>query len=95
TAPIMGGALGFFAGGPIGAVAGYAAGKYMEDITEVKGIPPPKTTSLPGSGIDTAAKEAAASEVSRIKKKRGYKSTIMTGPGGLEGEAPVLKTTLG
>jgi len=45
--------------------------------------------------IDTAAKEAARAEADRIKKKKGYKSTIKTGALGLRTSPETFKTRLG
>ena len=44
---------------------------------------------------DTAAAEVAAAEVDRIKKLRGPRSTILTGPGGVTTPPTTLKTKLG
>lgn len=43
----------------------------------------------------TAAREAAAREAGRIKRKRAMARTIFTGPEGLLEEPNVLKQTLG
>ncbi|MFH1640362.1 MAG: hypothetical protein ABIA66_00190 [Candidatus Omnitrophota bacterium] len=45
---------------------------------------------------DTAeVKEAARLEAERMKKRKGYRSTILTGPQGVEENPTLLKTTLG
>lgn len=49
----------------------------------------------PVSKDDTAIKEAAEREAERIRKRRGMKSTIMTGPQGLTTQPTVLKEELG
>ena len=53
-------------------------------------IPPPAT-----SAEDAAAAEAARAESDRLRKRRGMRSTILTGAQGVTGPAPVFKTTLG
>lgn len=52
-------------------------------------------TPPPTTGEDTAAKEAAARETERIKKKRAIASTIKTSELGLETPPTVLKEKLG
>lgn len=45
---------------------------------------------------DTAAKTAAAAEVESVKKRKGFKSTILTGPEGLSSPpGELLKQKLG
>jgi len=51
--------------------------------------------SAPVTSESTEVKEAAAGEAARLRKQRGYASTILTGPGGAEGEATTKKETLG
>jgi len=45
--------------------------------------------------LDAAAKEAAAAEAERLKKKKGHKGTIATGPLGITTDAETYKTKLG
>ncbi len=49
----------------------------------------------PPAAEDTAAKEAAAREAERIKKRKGYASTIATSEQGLTTAPTVLKEKLG
>ena len=49
----------------------------------------------PPAGEDTAAKEAAAREAERIRKRKGYQSTIKTGEQGLTTAPTVSKEKLG
>ena len=44
---------------------------------------------------DERVKAAAALEAERMKKRKGFMSTIMTGSGGLSGEATTEKKKLG
>ncbi len=59
-------------------------------MSEVIATPTISTTSE-----DLAAKEAAAKEAARIKKKKGYASTIKTTEEGLTEAPTVLKEKLG
>jgi hypothetical protein len=44
---------------------------------------------------DARVKAAAAAERDRMKKRKGFLSTILTSPGGVEGDPTTLKTKLG
>jgi len=74
----------------------YLGGKYSEATTPKFPATPaaPVVPSGP-SAEDTAAQEAAASSAERLRKKRGLKSTLLTGPGGVMNPATTKKTTLG
>lgn len=56
---------------------------------------PTPAPSVSAEDINEASKEAARKEAEAMRKRRGMQSTILTGPEGLTGEAPVLKTALG
>jgi hypothetical protein len=57
-------------------------------------LPAPKP--LPLAAEEVAVKEAAKTEAEEIKKKkRGFSSTILTGPTGLLDPPSLLKATLG
>ena len=57
--------------------------------------PPPEPPPAVPEEISTEEKEAIAKEQARIKRNRkGRKSTILTGPLGVEEEAEVQKKTL-
>lgn len=59
-------------------------------------MPTPETAATTDTqAIDTAAQEAAALEAVRLKKRRGFKSTIKTGPAGVTIPAATTKTMLG
>jgi len=51
--------------------------------------------SAPITAETPEVKEAAAAEALRLKKRKGYASTILTGPEGVTGEATTKKETLG
>jgi hypothetical protein len=53
--------------------------------------PPP----APPGEEDAATKAAAEAEAAKLRRRKGAKSTIATGPGGIEEQAPVLKKALG
>ena len=53
------------------------------------------TTEKAKLSVDTATKEAALAEEEKMKRRKGYKSTILTGPEGLTTAPSTLKTTLG
>ena len=55
----------------------------------------PKAATAPTIDLDAAAKAAAAAEAERIKKKKGYQSTIVTGQLGISSEATTKKNILG
>ena len=57
-------------------------------------IPSVPTVPTP-TEIDTAAKEAAAREAERIRKRKGAASTILTSPSGVTIAPTVLKEKLG
>ena len=62
-------------------------------LTEVPKAP--KAATAPTIDLAAAAKAAAATEANRIKKKKGYQSTISTGPLGIGSEATTKKNILG
>ena len=45
--------------------------------------------------VDTSAQEAARAEEEKMRKRKGYKSTILTGSSGITEPAVTQKTTLG
>ena len=55
----------------------------------------PGLVETPSVDLDAAAKAAAAAEAERIKKKKGYQSTIVTGQLGISSDATTKKNTLG
>jgi hypothetical protein len=57
----------------------------------------PKTPeiSAPITSTTPEVTEAASAEAARLKKKRGYASTILTAPEGVTGETTTKKETLG
>ncbi len=57
----------------------------------------PKTPTYtpPVTQDSSAVKEAAFREAERLRKRKGARSTIATGPGGLETTPTTLKPTLG
>ena len=57
--------------------------------------PSPPDPALEKMVADRKAAEAARAMTDRLRKSRGYKSTIATGPGGFTGNTPSLKPTLG
>lgn len=58
-------------------------------------VPPMEELPPPVEEPQPLVKAAAEKEVEKMKKKRGAQSTILTGPEGLTGEAPVQKKKLG
>jgi len=72
----------------------YLGGKYSEATT-------PKFPALPAAPVqnvetdDTAIKAAAYAEAERLRKKKGLRSTLLTGPGGVTNPPTTFKTTLG
>jgi len=52
-------------------------------------------STLTSETVDTAAQEAARAEEEKMRKRKGYKSTILTGPSGITTPAVTQKTTLG
>lgn len=65
--------------------------KVDAEIAKLKPVPIPTTSD----SVDAATKEAALAEEERLKKRKGYKSTILTGPLGVTESASTQKTTLG
>ena len=62
---------------------------------EAEAAPSPEAV-VAQAAQDTAAKEAAAAEVEKIKKRKGFKSTILTSPEGLTSSpGELLKQKLG
>lgn len=59
-----------------------------------KPSPPPAPAPIVTDDTESV-KEAARAEAERMRKRRGMKSTILTGPGGVMDTASILKTTLG
>ena len=49
----------------------------------------------PVTETTTGVKEAARLEAERMRKRKGFASTILTGPSGLTKDPDLLKTTLG
>lgn len=63
----------------IGAGVGAATGSVV-DLFKTPDMPDvPPTPSSPLTAINTAGKEAAIAEAARLRKRRGMKSTILTG----------------
>ena len=58
-------------------------------------VAPPVAPATTQSVIDTSVQAAAESEAERLKKRRGFKSTIKTSPSGILEPAQTLKTKLG
>jgi pantothenate kinase len=44
---------------------------------------------------DTTAEQAAYAEAEQMRKRRGAASTMLTGPGGVQGQPTTLKSQLG
>jgi alcohol dehydrogenase class IV len=65
--------------------------KLEEEMAKLKPVAIPTTSAT----VDTATKEAAKAEEERLKKRKGYKSTILTGPLGITDAAATQKNTLG
>lgn len=85
-------------GTAIGGTSGLAYGgsKYSEATTPKMPAPVSAPAEPPGpSAEEIAAKEAAAAEAERLRKKRGLKSTLITGPSGVTTPPTTFKTTLG
>lgn len=55
--------------------------------------PPP--LAAPVTEDTEAVKEAARREADRLRRRRGFQSTILTGPAGVSGAAPGTKAVLG
>ena len=72
----------------------WAWNKYKEAVTP--DIPDPKpVVSAEEPDVDTTTKEAAYSEADRIRKKKGLRSTQLTGPSGITNSPTTLKARLG
>lgn len=55
----------------------------------------PVVETAPITSDTPAVAEAARAEADRLRKARGVRSTIVTGPSGVQGPVDTLKTTLG
>lgn len=64
---------------------------------EVAELPKPKTvtTTTTTRDLDEEARLASEAEADRLKKRKGYKSTVLTGMGGDLSAPSTLKQTLG
>ena len=81
-------------GTAIGATSGlsYLGSKYSEAMTpKMPAMPVQPAQEDPGPAV----KAAAYSEADRLKKKKGLRSTILTGPAGITNPPTILKTKLG
>ena len=99
--------FGMMSGEPAALYSVVSENKKVEDKKldeEVAKLKPVDTTVASSDGlikgsseksVDAATKEAAKAEEEKLKKRKGYKSTILTGPLGLTEPAPTKKTTLG
>lgn len=59
-----------------------------------KTVAPPPLVA-PVTEDTEAVKEAARREADRLKRRRGFQSTILTGPAGVSGSVPGTKAVLG
>ena len=79
---------------PIGAIAAKKEKedkKFDKEIAKLKPVDIPTTTE----SVDAATKEAARLEEEKMRKRRGYKSTILTSNTGITQPATTMKTQLG
>lgn len=76
--------------------SGKAAKKGLEEVTEIIAPPPPKAPKPPNAPAADPMLADAAAEMARRKARatEGRSSTILTGPGGVTGEAPGQRKTL-
>ena len=85
--------------GPITAGTSYLGAKAWEaagDPSLVPKIPdPPAPAAAPVVEDDSAAKAAAMAEADRLRKRKGIRGTLLTGPGGITTPPTTLKTVLG
>jgi len=65
--------------------------KMDEEIAKLKPVDIPTTTD----SVDAATKEAARLEEEKMRKRKGYKSTILTSNTGITQPATTMKTQLG
>ena len=65
--------------------------KLDEEIAKLKPVDIPTTTD----SVDAATKEAARLEEEKMRKRKGYKSTILTSNTGITQPATTMKTQLG
>ena len=72
----------------------YLGSKYSEATTP-KMPAPPVAPVQDQEETDTAVKEAAYSEAERLRKKKGLRSTQVTGPAGITNPPTTFKTKLG
>ena len=56
---------------------------------------PAPTLTAPVTDNTEAVKEAARREAELLRRRRGFQSTILTGPGGAQGAVPGTKAILG
>jgi len=64
-------------------------------FSSVKKTKAPAFTAPPVTDDTEAVKEAALRESERLRKRKGFASTIVTGPTGVSGNAPGTRNTLG
>jgi hypothetical protein len=89
--------LGMMSGEPAALYSVVSENKKIEDkkleaeVAKLKPVDIPTTTE----SVDTATKEAARLEEEKMRKRKGYKSTILTSNTGITQPAPTMKTTLG
>jgi len=77
---------GIYLGNKISEAGGAMTPKFPESATAAPAAPAPD---------DTSAKEAALAEADRLRKRKGVRSTTLTGPSGVLTPATTLKTILG